>query len=60
MSRYVIAVRFDRAARAASKQKRTPFALDYASWHAHLAGRKPLTVPTPGEPARVVHLASAA
>lgn len=57
MSPNVNAVRFDRAG---SKSKRKPFALNYASWHAHLAGRKPLDAPTPVEPARVFHLDYAA
>jgi hypothetical protein len=57
MSRNVNAVRFDRTG---SKPKKRPFALDYASWRAHLAGRKPLHVPTPAEPARVVEIDYAA
>lgn len=57
MFRNVNAARFDRAG---SKTTRKPFALDYASWHAHLAGRKPLDVPTVAEPARVIQLDYAA
>ena len=57
MSRDVNAVRI---VRAGSKTKRTPFALDYASWHAHLAGQKSLNVQTSMASARVVQLDYAA
>jgi hypothetical protein len=40
MSRYAHAIQFDGAG---SKAKRKPFALDYASWHAHLAWHACLT-----------------
>ena len=57
MSRNVNAVRFIHARSTTSRRR---FALDYASWHAHLAGRTPLRMPTPVEPARVVRLDYAA
>ena len=57
MSRNVNAVRF---IHVRSKSKRGRFVLDYASWHAHLAGRTSLSVPTPVEPAPVAHLDYAA
>ena len=53
MTHFESAARFGRAG---SKTKRGPFALEYASWHAHLAGRRLLDLPTPVAPARAVQL----